>query len=147
MDDELKNAIFYVCTMIEFVGRETHNTRGDIVKHMTDDDLKHQIKVASVNHCLPYEQVCDEWIETFHIENGNYDSISECKYEIPSVSAIGRVFQQLIFDTMGKNDVLTGLKRVFESYICDEITNFNSSVYYSNPDYIKCSYEAGMLLS
>ena len=27
-----------------------------------------------------------------------------------------------------------------------EISNFNSNVYYSNPDYIKCSYEAGMLL-
>lgn len=29
----------------------------------------------------------------------------------------------------------------------DEISNFNSNVYYSNPDYIKCSYEAGELLA
>ena len=38
------------------------------------------------------------------------------------------------------------IKKVYSSFISDEIANYNSSVYYSNPDYIKCSYEAGYLL-
>ena len=34
----------------------------------------------------------------------------------------------------------------YNSFISDEISDFNSNVFYSNPDYIKCSYEAGELL-
>ena len=33
-----------------------------------------------------------------------------------------------------------------EDFISDEIENYNSSLYYSNPDYIRCSYEAGEIL-
>ena len=43
-------------------------------------------------------------------------------------------------------DVIEAIKKVYSSFISEEISNFNSNVYYSNPDYIKCSYEAGMLL-
>lgn len=43
-------------------------------------------------------------------------------------------------------NVIEAIKNVFDSFISNEISNFNSNVYYSNPDYIKCSYEAGMLL-
>lgn len=147
VDEKLKNAIFYVCTMIEFVARETHNTRRDVIKHISDEDLIHQLKVAEVNHCLPYEQVCDEWIEDFKINLGSYDSVSECRYEVPTVTSIGRVYQQLVLDTMKDNDIVDTLKKVFGSFICDEITNFNSNVYYSNPDYIRCSFECGKLLA
>ena len=68
-----KDDLFYVCSMIEFVARETHNKVKDIVGKMEDEDLLHQLKVASVNHCLSYEQVCDEWIEQFDIKEGNFD--------------------------------------------------------------------------
>ena len=30
---------------------------------MTDEDLLHQLKAASENHCLFYEQVSGEWID------------------------------------------------------------------------------------
>ena len=34
-----------------------------IVGKMTDEDLLHQLKAASENHCLFYEQVSGEWID------------------------------------------------------------------------------------
>ena len=43
-------------------------------------------------------------------------------------------------------NIVEAIKKVYSSFISDEISDFNSSVYYSNPDYIKCSYEAGKLL-
>ena len=45
-----------------------------------------------------------------------------------------------------KKNSENAIKKVYSSFISEEISNFNSNVYYSNPDYIKCSYEAGMLL-
>ena len=52
----------------------------------------------------------------------------------------------LIVSVSSNVEIEKTIKEVFSSFISDEISNFNSNVYYSNPDYIKCSYEAGELL-
>ena len=36
---------------------------------------------------------------------------------------------------------------VFSSFITDEISDFNSNVYYTNPDYLRCSYLEGKMLA
>lgn len=146
MDEETKNSILYICTMIEYVGRVTKNRRSDIINKLTDENLLHQLKHASVNHSLPFEQVCDEWIADYNITKGDYDCVKDCKYAVPSVTSIGKVYQNLIKDTINDKSVVETIRQIFSSFICDEITNFNSNVYYSNPDYIKCSYENGSML-
>ena len=143
-DDDL----FYVCTMIEYVARITHNRTKTIVDKLSDKALKHELKAASVNHCLSFEQVCDEWIEKYNIQNGSFDNITVCKYEVPSETSIGRVYQMLISSVCNSDDELVdNIRKVFNSFISDEISDFNSNVYYSNPNYIKCSYEEGKLLA
>ncbi|MCU6752109.1 hypothetical protein [Bovifimicola ammoniilytica] len=140
--------LFFVCTMIECVARTTHNKPKDIVAKISDSELIHELKVASVNHCLSFEQICDEWIEKFHIQNGKFENISECKYNVPTETSIGRVYQTLISNVCESDEeLISTIRRVYNSFISDEISNFNSNVYYSNPDYIKCSYEAGELLA
>lgn len=142
-----KDDLFYVCSMIEYVARETHNKTRDVVAKLSDKALAHQLKVAGVNHCLSFEQVCDEWIEEYEISDGTFDNIGTCKYNVPTVLSIGRVYQTLILNVMELyENVIEAIKMVYGSFISDAISNFNSSVYYSNPDYLKCSYEAGMLL-
>ena len=142
-----KDDLFYVCSMIEFVARKTNNKCKDIVAKMSEKELEHQLKAAGVNHCLSFEQVCDEWIEDYGIQNGNFDNITTCRYNVPTVTSIGRVYQTLIMDVMQLYGSLAeAIKKVYNSFISDEIANYNSSVYYSNPDYLKCSYEAGRLL-
>ena len=44
-------------------------------------------------------------------------------------------------------DIIQVLFNVFLSFISDEISNFNSSVYYSSPEYLKYSYLEGKLLA
>ena len=140
--------LFFVCTMIECVARTTHNKPKDIVAKISDSELIHELKVASVNHCLSFEQICDEWIEKFHIQNGKFENISECKYNVPTETSIGRVYQTLISNVCESDEeLISTIRRVYNSFISDEISNFNSNVYYSNPDCIKCSYEAGELLA
>lgn len=142
-----KDDLFYVCTMIEYVARKTHNRTRDIVAKMSDKALAHQLKVACVNHCLSFEQVSDEWIEEYDIQEGTFDNISTCRYSVPTETSIGRVFQTLISDVAGLyQNIIEAIKMIYNSFISDEIANFNSSVYYSNPDYLRCSYVAGELL-
>ena len=108
--------LFYVCTMIEFVAKETHNRNSDVVSMLSDKTLEHQLKVACVNHCLSFEQVCDEWIEEYGITEGTADNMSNCKYGKASVTAIGREYQKLILDVMEcRENVIEVIRKVYGS--------------------------------
>ena len=101
--------------------------------------------MVEVNHCLTLEQVSDEIIEEYGIANGDYDTVKECKYNVPTETSIGRVYQMLIVSVSSNVEIEKTIKEVFSSFISDEISNFNSNVYYSNPDYLRCSYLDGRI--
>ncbi|MFD3158773.1 hypothetical protein ACFIJ5_18340 (plasmid) [Haloimpatiens sp. FM7330] len=148
MNDTQKNDLFYVCSLIEFIGRKTKNRRSTIVEILGKKELKRQLELADVNHCLSFEQVSDEIIEYFNIKEGNFDSVGLCKYTVPSFQAIGKEYQRLIIDVSSEDDdTVDVLYEVFQSFISDEISDFNSSVYYSTPEYLKYSYLEGKLLA
>lgn len=145
--NELKNNIFFVCTLIESIARKTKNHRKIVVQKLGLNGIKHHLQYADVNHCLPLEQVTDEVINAYKIPNGHFDTISQCKYKIPSVTSIGKLYQRLIFDVHEDSESWEEtIKDVFSSSLSDEISNFNSSVYYSSPDYLKHSFLEGKLL-
>ena len=145
MSEHDKDNLFYVCSLIEYTGRKTKNHRGDIVAAMDDECLKHQLEYADVNHSLPFERVSDELIVECGIKNGDFDTISGCKYTIPSHTAIGRVYATLSVDS-GETDAVKSIRNVFGSFISDEISDFANGVYYENPSYLRESYKAGRLL-
>ncbi|MBU5315408.1 hypothetical protein KQI30_03840 [Clostridium bornimense] len=148
MNEEEKNDLFYVCSLIEFLGRKTKNHRSDIVKILGIKELNRQMSLAEVNHCLSFDQVSDELIEYFNIKDGDFDSVKLCKYTVPSFLSIGKEYQRLIIDVRKeKEDIVDVLYNVFTSFISDEISDFNSSVYYSSPEYLKYSYLEGKLLT
>ena len=148
MNDTEKDNLFYVCSLIEFIGRKTKNRRSTIVKILGKKELNRQLELADVNHCLSFEQVADEIIEYFNIQEGDFDSVGLCKYKVPSFQAIGKEYQRLIIDVSSEQDnIVDVLYKVFQSFISDEISDFNSSVYYSTPEYLKHSYLEGKLLA
>ncbi len=146
MDNKKKDDVFYVCTLIEFIARKTKNHRKDVAGRFTKEEIEHQLDVADLNHCLSFEQVSDELVEEYGIPYGTFDTVSTCKYNVPSVTSIGRVYQRLVLSVAGLDNAAQGILDVFSSFISDEISNFNTSVYYSNPDYLRCCYEDGYLL-
>ena len=147
MSNKRKDDIFYVCTLIEYIARETRNHRKDIIAYFDKDDLSRQLRLAEVNHSLSFEQVSDELIEEYNISNGNFDTVAECKYTVPSITSIGRVYQMFVLAVCKDDNVEQAMIDVFSSFISDEISDFNSNVYYSNPDYLRCSYLNGMMLA
>lgn len=54
--------------------------------------IKHQLDYADVNHCLDMEQVAVKLIEEANITNGSFDSVGQCIYKVPSVTAIGKLY-------------------------------------------------------
>lgn len=146
MTKQEKNDLFYVCCLIEFIGRETHNKRGLIVDKIGAEGIDKLLYDAPVNHCLTFEQVSDEVIEQYHIPNGTFDTITDCPYRIPSFTAIGKLYSDLIEDTCAEGHEQEGLFSIFRSFISDEISNFRTGVYFENPSYLIHSYYAGYLV-
>lgn len=146
MTDNEKNDLFYVCSLIEYTARETQNRRRVIVNAMGKKGIEKQLHDAEVNHCLSFEQVSDEIIDTYQIKNGTYDTITNCKYSIPDYLDIGRLYSMMILDCAKEGDEVSELIKIFSSFISDEISNFKTGVYYQNHDYLECSYHEGKLL-
>ena len=146
MTERDEDNLFYFCILIEYIARKTKNTRRDVIAYFSKPMISRQLRLAEVNHCLSFEEVSDELIEEFSIKTGEFDSVGECKYTVPTESAIGRVYQRLILSAQ-KSNLEEAIVDVFSSFISDEISNFNSNVYYSNPSYLLCSYQEGTLLA
>ena len=65
-----RNDYFYVCSLIEYIARETKNHRGYIVECIGQEGIENLLYDAEVNHCLSFEQVCDEVVEEYKINEG-----------------------------------------------------------------------------
>ena len=146
MSEKERNDYFYVCALIEYIARETRNHRGDIVQAIGKQGIEKLLRDAEVNHCLSFEQVSDEVIAYYRIEQGDFDTISGCRYSIPSFLDIGKLYSIMIEDCAEPGNEVEELMKIFTSFISDAISNFNSDLYYQNPDYLEWSYREGKLL-
>lgn len=146
MTDKEQNDYFYVCSLIEYIARETLNHRGDVVKAIGKKGIEKLLHDAEVDHCLSFEQVSDEVISDYGINRGNFDTISGCKYSVPSFLDIGKLYSIMIEDCAKPGEETQELLKIFSSFISDEISNFRTGVYYQNPDYLEWSYREGKLL-
>ena len=117
MTEKQRDDIYYVCSLIEFIARKTKNHRQDVIRHFSKADVERQLRLAEVNHCLSFEQVADELIEDYGISDGDFDTVKECRYDVPSFLSIGMLYQELVLSTMKTEDAAQGIIDVFSSFI------------------------------
>lgn len=146
MSEAERNDLFYVCSLIEYTARKTTNRRRVIAKALGEEGIKKQLLDAGVNHRLSFEQVSDELIEQYQIPAGDFDTITGCKYSIPSYLDIGKLYAIMIEDCAEPGKEASELIQIFSSFISDEISNFKTGLYYETPSYLECSYQEGRLL-
>ena len=146
-ETQKENDLFFTCSLIEYIARKTKNTKKVVVEKLGKKNIKKIYELAEVYHCENIEKVAIEFIEQASIENGTYDIISNCKYNIPTHWDIGKVYKRLIImiDNNEENYVET-LIEVLSSWIIEKIDNYNSSMYYENPSYIYECYREGKVL-
>ena len=115
----------------------TSNLKKYIIKKLGKEKIKKIYELAEVYHSENIEKVSDELIEQCNIEIGEYDIISECKYRIPTIWELGRIYQRLIIMVNNKEEeYIDTLLEVLSSWIIEKIDNYNSSMYFENPEYI-----------
>lgn len=139
------SALFFTCSLIEYIARSTNNKRSDVVDYLKND-IQRIYEYADVFHCEPIQKVTDDFVEKVGIKQGEYDNISNCKYTVPDYWDIGEVFERLIEDCYEEENVIKGIQEVYHSWLCEKIMNFNSDLYYQSRDYIAECYKEGKVL-
>lgn len=142
------NDLFFTCALIEYISRKTKNVRSDVVSQLGRDNISKIYDLADVYHCENIDSVSDEFIKTANISSGKFDNVTNCGYAVPSYWDIGKVYRRLIkmVATDERIDDIEALFKVYNSFISPQIDDYNSSVYYENPNYIfECYKEKKML--
>lgn len=142
------NDLFFLCSLIEYIGRKTKNHRNVIVNAIGKKKLQHIYDLADVYHSENMDKISDELIDNYHIEQGTFDNISVAKYAIPTHWDIGKVYKRLIIDLCNQQnkEPIEMLIEVYNSWISRKIEDFNSSLYYESPAYLYESYIKGDVL-
>ena len=142
------NDLFFTCELIDYIARKTKNTRTDVVNRLGKEQISKIFELAGIYHCDNPERVCDDFIESAHIETGTFDNIADCGYAVPSYWDIGKVYKRLIKMVAEdkKTDVIDALFEVYNSFISPAIDDYNSSFYYENPLFIFECYKAKKIL-
>ena len=144
-EDKNANNLFFLCSLIEYIGRKTKNHRNVVVNAIGKDELQHIFDLADVYHSENMDKLVYELTKKHHIENGIFDNVASAKYLIPTHWDIGKVYKRLIIDINKKEnkpiiDILSG---VYNSWLSRKIEDFNSSIYYESPEYLFQSYLMG----
>lgn len=138
------SALFYTCSLIEYIARQQKLKRSEAVAKMGSDIIKKIYDYADVFHCEPIEKTADEFISRCGITASDYDNVSKCRYEVPDYWTIGEVYSRLIEDqTDNGGNVIDVLIEVYTSWISDAISDYNTDFYYQSRDYIYECYKEG----
>lgn len=139
------SALFFLCSLIEFIGRKQKQRRSKVVQYLGDDVLKRIYRYADVFHCEPIEKVADDFITQCQIPVEKYDNVKKCRYEVPDYWTIGEVYERLIEDLKknSEKNLMDCLKEVYCSWIDNAISNYNTDFYYQTRNYIYECYKEG----
>ena len=142
------NDLFFLCSLIEYVGRATKNERRVVVNAMGRSGLRHYYNLAEVYHCENIDKVTSEIINKYDIPTGTYNNIAATTERVPTHWEIGKVMQRLVHTAAqhSKKGTIDTLIKVYNSWIVPKIDNYNSSMYYENTSYQYASLRAGRAL-
>ena len=146
-EGEKENDLFFTCSLIEYIARKTKNKKVTIIEKLGEKNIKKIYELAEVYHSENIEKVSDEFIEDAEITIGDYDIIANCKYNVPTYWDIGKVYKRLIIMVNSEEkEYVNTLIEILSSWIIEKIDNYNSSLYYENPDYIYQCYVENKIL-
>jgi hypothetical protein len=144
-EEKHENDLFFVCSLVEYIGRATQNKRIDVIRKIGEAELSRIFELADVYHCEPIENTADELISRFRISRGDFDNAGDCKYAVPAVFDIGKVYKRLVLHAAHslKIDYIPALAEAYSSPVASKIDDYNSSVYYESPQYIEAFFDLG----
>ena len=137
--------LFYTCSLIEYIGRKQKQKRETVVKLLGRETVKRIYRYADVFHCEPIEKTADDFINMCDIPVGTFDNVEKARYEVPDYWTIGEVYERLIEDISDDSTeaIVNSIMTIYNSWISDAISNYNTDFYYQSREYICQCYTEG----
>lgn len=147
-EESKENDLFFVCSLIESIGRKTKNHRRVVVNALGPAEIHHLLELADVYHSENMDKLVEELTAKYDIQPGTFDNVTACRYTAPTHFDIAKVYKRLIAAVAQgrKIDFTAALLEVYNSWIADKLDDYNSSMFYENPEYIYQSYQTGQPL-
>ena len=141
-EDRKENDLFYTCSLIEYIGRKTKNTRAAVVNALGRSRISKIYELADVYHSDSLDRVSDDFIQDAMITGGSFDNVASAKYAVPSHWDMGKVYKRLILGISRETgmDIVDALFAAYNSFVSNKIDNYNSSFYYDAPGNILNAY-------
>ena len=129
-----ENDIFYLCGLIDYIGRITKNKRRDVVNALGKARIKHIYELAEVYHSDNIDRVADDFIKEANISDGDFDNVGSCKYNVPTHWDIGKVYCRLVMGIINIEHISVedAVVKAYNSFVSDKIDDYNSAFYYDN---------------
>ena len=139
-DEEItENDLYFLCYMVERLARRLHQHNRYVVNQIAPEEWRRLISLANVLHCENPSKLESEWIEEYHLQDGNFDIMNidpELVDEVPSPTQMGKVYMRLILATIQPGeDYVDGMYRVYNDELCETIDNYNT-ISYNEPTYV-----------
>ena len=141
------NNLFYVCSLIEYIGRERKLRRADVAAGLGESVIRRIFKYADTFHCEQIAKVANDFITMCNLPTGSFDNVASCRYDVPGYWDIGAVYARLIEDVSDGTDLVSKLMEVYSSWMSDALSRFNSDLFYQSRQYIAECYRAGTILA
>lgn len=147
MSEKEENDLFYVCSLIEFIGRERKLRRADVVAGLGEETVRRIYRNAGAFHCEQIAKVADDFVSLRSLPTGDFDNVATCRYAVPGYWDIGAVYARLIEDVSDGADPVAKLLEVYASWMSDALSRFNSDLFYQPRGYLAECYRAGEILA
>ena len=77
MGTKNNNDLFFICSLIEYIGRTMKRKRKEVTDFLGKDRIQRIYTYADVFHCEPIQKVAEELIEECSISQGTFDNLAE----------------------------------------------------------------------
>lgn len=146
-ETQLENNVFYVCGLIEYIARLTHNTEDVVVDALGKDRLERMVEYADVLHSENIDAVSARLIEEADVKDGSDNSVSRALYGVPSHWDMGKVYKRLTLGIMQARGigVVDALVEAFHSPIAPLLRDYNGSFFYEAPANVLTAHLTGVI--
>ena len=118
-ESQKDNDLFFTCSLIEYIGRKTKNTRASVVNALCRSRISKIYELADVYHSNSLDRVSDDFIADAKIASGFFDNVASAKYAVPSHWDIGKVYKRLVLGISRETgmEIVDALLAAYNSFV------------------------------
>lgn len=142
-----ENDLFFTCSLIEYVARQTRNKRAVVANALGRTLIEKIYDLADVYHSDNIDTVSESFIERAGIAEGDFDNVSAARLAVPSHWDIGKVYKRLVLGIAREKglSIPDAVLEAYNSFVSEKIDDYNSSFYYEAPQNILNAYLTGRI--